>query len=155
MQSVVIRDKLSALVLLAASISFGVLAGKVGAPGAGTESARLLLAAALAGGVIAVLMLLSPGKSGRSLASTVKADWPRLSILALLVAGYGLVLQTLGFFFATSLFLAIGYFLLGERRFGPLFIASVPVAALLEILMRGVFGIDIVDPAFGILGIVT
>lgn len=155
MQSVVVRDKLSALVLLAASASFGVLAGDVGAPEAGTESARLLLAAALAGGVIAVLMLLSPGKGRRSLASTLKTDGLRMSILGLLVAGYVLVLQTLGFFLATSLFLAGGYLLLGERRFGPLFVASVPVAALLEILMRGVFGIDVADPAIGFLGLIT
>ena len=155
MQSVIIRDKLSALVLLAASTSFGVLAGEAGAPEAGTESARLLLAAALAGGLIAVLMLLSPGKGGRSLASTIKTDGLRLSILGLLVAGYGLVLQTLGFFLATSLFLAAGYLLLGERRFGPLFIASVPVAALLEVLMRGVFGIHVADPAFRFLDFIT
>lgn len=150
MQSAQSRDKITVLVLLAASTTFALLARGLGpladpvdiAP----ESSRFLLAGALACSLIAVLMLLSPGKSHRSLRATLKDTWPQLAGLGALVAGYALALPMLGFFIATSLFLVTGYLLLGERRWWSLLILCLPVAALLQLLMHGMFGIKMAVP---------
>jgi putative tricarboxylic transport membrane protein len=157
MQSAITRDKMSALVLLAASTAFGVLAnnmsGLANQPDAEAASAKLFLAFAVAGSLIALLMLLSPGKddhhpSGPPLLSTLAL----LAGLGVLVAGYALTLETLGFLIATSLFLALGYLLLGERRWWPVLLTSVPVALVLEILIYGVFGIAFADPLLRVMG---
>jgi putative tricarboxylic transport membrane protein len=116
---------------------------------------KLLLAAALAGSLIAVLMLLSPGKSHRSLRETLRVYWPQLVGLSVLVLGYSLVLKPFGFFVATSLFLAAGFLLLGERRFGTLLLFSLPVAAALEFAIHGVFGFAVHDPMMRALGLIA
>lgn len=156
MQSAITRDKLSALVLLAASTSFGVLAnnmsGLVDQSEPATASGRLFLAFALAGSLIALLMLLSPDKNHQSSGSALFSTLQRLVGLGFLVVGYAFSLEILGFFIATSLFLALGYLLLGERRWLPVLMTSVPVAAILELLIYGVFGIAIADPLLRIVG---
>jgi len=157
-QSVDSREKLTVLVLLAASTMFAVLANDFSATAEAAESGgasgRLLLAAALACSLIAVLMLLSPGKSHRSLRATLKQSWPQLAGLVVLVIGYALVLEPLGFFIATSLFLAIGSMLLGERRWWSLLL-SLPVAAALLLTLYGVFGLALNDPLMLALGLIA
>ena len=159
MQSVDHRDKLTVLILLAASTMFAVLANDFSSAGDGTiknpASGRLLLAAALAGSLIAILMLLSPGKTHRSLGATLREFWPHLAGLSILVVGYALTLQPLGFFISTSLFLAIGSMLLGERRWWSLLLFSVPVAAALQFTLHGVFGLTINDPLLLALGLIA
>lgn len=161
MQSVDNREKITVLVLLAASTMFAVLAGDLQPIAEGGEastvssgaSGRLFVAASLAGSLIAVLMLLSPGKSHRSLRSTLRAIWPELAGLASLVIGYALILQPLGFFLATTLFLAAGTMLLGERRWWSVALLSAPVAAALEFALSGVFGLALADPLTRALGL--
>lgn len=158
MQSVDSREKTTVLILLAASTIFAMLALDLGTRAETAETsahpARLLLAASLAGSVIAVLMLLSPGKSHRSLRAMLRDTWPRLAGLAILVSGYALALQPLGFFAATSLFLATGSMLLGERRWWSLLL-SVPVAAALALTLHGVFGLTLNDPLMHALGLIA
>jgi hypothetical protein len=158
-QSVDSRDKLTVLILLAASTMFGVLArGLAPVPDAAAATpagGRLLLAAAFAGGLIAVLMLLSPGKSHRPLRASLRVFWPQLAGLGALVAGYAFVLEPFGFFIATSLFLAAGFVLLGERRFWTLLLFSVPVAAALQFALQGVFGFALHDPMMQALGLIA
>ncbi|MEZ5932656.1 MAG: tripartite tricarboxylate transporter TctB family protein [Alphaproteobacteria bacterium] len=157
MQSVDSRDKLTVLVLLAASTMFGVLANDLAsaaeAAPSGPASGRLLFAAALAGSLIAVLMLLSPGKTHRSLRATVRDFWPQLLGLVGLMVGYAFLLPPLGFFLATSLFLMFGSMLLGERRLGALCLFSVPVALALALILEGVFGLALEDPLMHALGL--
>lgn len=154
MQSAITRDKLSALVLLAASTSFGVVANKMsGVADAASASGRLFLAFALAGSVIALLMLLTPDKTDRSSVSGFLSIMQRLAGLGVLVVGYALSLETLGFLIATSLFLAFGYLLLGERRWLPVLITSISVSAVLGLLIHGVFGITIADPLLRLAGL--
>ncbi len=156
MQSAITRDKLSALVLLAASTSFGVVANNMSGlvdPDAASASGRLFLAFALAGGVIALLMLLTPDKADRSSAPGFLSIMQRLAGLGVLMVGYALTLETLGFLIATSLFLACGYLLLGERRWLPVLITSISVSAVLGLLIHGVFGITIADPLLRFAGL--
>ena len=159
MQSVDSREKATALILLAASTIFGVLGSDIAtvAEGAeqGSDSGRLLVAAAFAGSLIAVLMLLSPGKDHRSLRVTLREVWPRLSGLAVLVVGYALALNVLGFFVATALFLGIGSALLGERRWGLLVAMSILAAFALELFLLGVFRLALHDPLVHVLGLMA
>lgn len=157
MQSVDSREKITVLILLAASTMIGVLAHDLGPIAEPAEAApvpnRLFTAVALAGSLIAVLMLLSPGRSHRSLRATLRDFWPQLAGLCLLVLGYALTLGSLGFFLATSLFLAIGYLLLGGRQWEALLILALPVAAALQLMMHGMFGIALADPLMRALGV--
>jgi putative tricarboxylic transport membrane protein len=159
MQSVDRRDKVTVLIMLAASTTLGVAAQDIsqvaGPAAADGASSRLLFAAALAGSLIAVLMLLSFDKDHRSLVAAIRADWPQLAGLGALALGYAALLEPLGFFFATSLFLAIGYLLLGERRWQAPLLLSAPVAAALEFLIYGVFGVAVADPALKALGVIA
>ncbi len=157
MQSVQNRDKITILILLAVSTAFVVLAGDLGGAavqsGVAGESGRLLIASGLACGLIAVLMLLSPGKSHRSLRATLRESWPTLAGLAGLAFGYALLLPTLGFFLATSAFIASGCLLLGERRWWPLVTLCLSTAAALQLIMHGMFGIQMADPFMRVLGL--
>lgn len=158
MQSVDSREKITVLVLLAASTMFGVLANDFTPVTEGTEhssgSGRLLFAAALAGSLIAVLMLLSPGKAHRSLRATLREFWPQLLGLGALVIGYALTLEPLGFVIATSLFLMIGSWLLGERRW-PFLLLCVPLAAVFGLILDGVFGLALDGPLMHAFGLIT
>ena len=159
MQSVDSRDKLTVLILLAASTMFGVLARDLiptsDSADISPASSKLLLAAAFAGSLIAVLMLLSPGKSHRSLRASLRVFWPQLAGLGALVLVYAFALEPFGFFIATSLFLAAGFVLLGERRLGPLVLFSLAVAAALEFVLKGVFGFALHDPMIQALGLIA
>lgn len=160
MQSAITRDKLSALILLAASTAFGVLANDMGGivdrpEAAASPSGRLFLAFALTGSLMAFLMLLSPDKGHYRSSAALRTSLQRLIGLGVLVTGYALTLEFLGFFIATSMFLALGYFLLGERRWGQVLMISVPVAALLELLIHGVFGVVITDPVLNLVDFVA
>lgn len=66
------------------------------------------------------------------------------AMIALMVV-YGLTLRPLGFIVSTSLFLMIGYAILGERKPLTLILASVPVVVAFWALMTQ--GLDIfIDP---------
>ena len=158
MQSVVGREKITALVLLAASTMFGVLGNDFVSMGDGAEqggpTGRLLFAAALAGSLIAVLMLLSPGKAHRSLRATLREFWPQLLGLGVLVIGYALTLGPFGFVVATALFLISGSWLLGERRW-PFLLLAIPLAVALEFILEGAFGLALNDPLMQVFGLMA
>ncbi len=159
MQQGISSDKLSALIMLAISTACGVLANNMGVladqPEHGAASGKFFLAIALAGSLMAFLMLLSPGKGHHRSAAAYRSSLGRLAGLLILVMGYALTMEWLGFFIATSLFLALGYILFGERRWLPLLMTSVPVAALLEFLIHGVFGAALADPFLNLVGLVA
>jgi len=158
-QSVDSQEKLTVLILLAASTMFGVQAQDF-SPAAdaaeiGPASGRLLLAAAFAGSLIAILMLLSPGKTHRSLSVTLRYFWPQLAGLGILMIAYAFALEPVGFFLATSLFMALGSLLLGERRWWSLILLSAIVAAALQLTLQSVFGLALDDPLMHALGLIA
>ena len=159
MQSVERREKLTVLILLAASTMLAVQAQEFSTAGdtgeVGDPTKRLLLAVALAGSLIAILMLLSPGKAQRSLGATLRSFWPQLVGLGVLIASYALLLEPFGFFLATALFLALGSFLLGERRWWSLLLLSPIAAAALQLTLLSVFGLALNDPLMHALGLIA
>ena len=61
-------------------------------------------------------------------------------LLALMIA-YALLLRPLGFLAATFLFLSVGSFILGERRFGMMILVSAIAAGGVWYLVDAVLGI--------------
>jgi putative tricarboxylic transport membrane protein len=157
---VVNRDRLSALGFLAFSIAYGVLAYDIElyfvAPDDPFTARTFPIALAWAGGLVALLMLVLPGtsKPAFSLAAIKAMDWPRLIALAVLMVAYGLTIKRIGFLVSTTVFLAIGYALLGERRWWLLLLASLPVAAGFQLALHGLLGIYIADPLLKSLGLI-
>lgn len=78
--------------------------------------------------------------------------WPTLerksvgqtAILLVLMWVYTALLEPVGFLLATSAFLSTGFFIMGERRWRVLLLASVPVAVVFWLIMTKLLGIYLV-----------
>lgn len=72
-------------------------------------------------------------------------DWVKVALFLALMSLYGLTIRSLGFLLSTSLFLMIGYWLLGERRPVTMVLAAVPLVVAFWALMN--YGLDVfIDP---------
>ncbi|NJN64522.1 MAG: tripartite tricarboxylate transporter TctB family protein, partial [Acidobacteria bacterium] len=115
-------DRVSALIFLAFSIAYGVMAQDINLYFGWEEEAftarTFPTALAWAGAGVSLLLLVVPSEGSRalSLSAIRRYDWWRFLLLCGLMLVYGLTIQTVGFFLSTSLFLLIGYLILGERR---------------------------------------
>lgn len=167
------KDRVSALVFLAFSIAYGVLATEIPVPpfvSAEPFTPRTLPLALSALGILLALAMLFTAPSPRRLAqaaaregaaqgsakdlpeeaetpppAAVKFEWGKVLVLSLLMSAYGFTLKPLGFILATSLFLIGGYLVLGERRPWLLAAASLPLVVLFWALLTQVLGIYL-DP---------
>ena len=74
------------------------------------------------------MLLLLFGSDEDSVEENANADldWRLAAGLLVLMIAYGLALEWLGFLVATTLFLIVGFWMLGERRPGILLAVSVP-----------------------------
>lgn len=68
-------------------------------------------------------------------------DWVKVILFLALMSAYGFTIRSFGFIASTSLFLMIGFWLLGERR--PLYLVAVavPLVVLFWVLMTQ--GLDV------------
>ncbi|MEH6394531.1 tripartite tricarboxylate transporter TctB family protein [Pseudoalteromonas sp.] len=64
--------------------------------------------------------------------------------LLILMVIYSAALEPIGFLISTSVFLLVGFFVMGERRKAILLLASIPVAVVFWFLMTQVLGIYLV-----------
>jgi putative tricarboxylic transport membrane protein len=69
--------------------------------------------------------------------------WGTAGLICALMVAYGLTVRPAGFLISTSLFLAIGFFILGERRWLVLLGVSVPLVVLFWLLMTQVLNVYI------------
>ena len=121
------KDKVGALAILAFSVVYGAMAFNIPeAPGVedtGVTPSSLPIALSATGIVASLLILVLPApgridrdKDGSSFADAFKGlDWRCVAFLFLLMAGYGLILKSLGFLIATILFLYGGFWAMGEN----------------------------------------
>ncbi len=154
------RDRIAALLFLAFSIAYGLQAQTIelyfGAEADPLNARTFPTALAWIGGAFALLLLVSPARAAEvSIADLLALDWARLAALCVLMVGYGLTIQSVGFFVSTSVFLIAGYLLLGERRPMALLAGSLPVAAALQWILHGLLGIYIADPTLEAVGIIA
>lgn len=89
---------------------------------------------AAGGAIIATLLILVPS-SPTDWQRLGKLSWLPALALLVLMSGYALVLEVLGFPLATVLFLAVGWFIMGERRPHWLLGISIPLVAGFWLLM--------------------
>ena len=68
-------------------------------------------------------------------------DWVKVALFLALMSAYGFTIRPLGFIVSTSLFLMIGFWLLGERRPLYLIAVAVPLVVLFWVLMTQ--GLDV------------
>ena len=89
-------------------------------------------------GMVLALLLLFSRSDKEQLSTPFRMHWPRLIGFLLLMLLYGLGLSYLGFILATSLFLMLSFYLLGERRSTILWGVSFPfVTAFYWLLTHG------------------
>lgn len=141
------RDAYSALGFLAFSLAYGWQATGIGMfPGQEHEpftpqTFPLLLAGA--GAVLSVIELI---KALRRRGAVVEQswrgfDWGRVALLVATMVIYGALFTPLGFLLSTSLFLAAGYYILGERRWVVVLGASVVVSVGFWAIMTQLLGL--------------
>ena len=143
MQTLLTKDRIGALLLLAFSLVYGYLSQSIRllpfqqnvAFHARTMPEILTVLAV----VLALLLLMMPPSQDKLSLSGLKLGKGLLFLV--LMSIYGLTLRPLGFIISTSLFLIIGYVLLGERRPLPLLLASVPLVVVFWLLMTK--GLDV------------
>ena len=143
MQTLLTKDRIGALLLLAFSLVYGYLSQSIRllpfqqnvAFHARTMPEILTVLAV----VLALLLLLMPPSQDKLSLSGLKLG--KGLFFLVLMSIYGLTLRPLGFIISTSLFLIIGYVLLGERRPLPLLLASVPLVVVFWLLMTK--GLDV------------
>lgn len=127
------KDQLGALIFLCLSVAYGYNATLIDMlPGDEFEpfhAQSLPLALAFLGSLFSFLLLvgssLNRDKDSNRLVLT-GYDFLLVGKLLLLIVGFGVALEWIGFLLATIFFLIGGYWLLGERRPKTLLMASVP-----------------------------
>jgi putative tricarboxylic transport membrane protein len=81
-------------------------------------------------------------------------DYKSVILLVIVSIIYGLTILKVGYFLTTSLFLAVSYFILGERRWIWIFILSFPFVAIFMFLLHGLLNIYLRDPLLQWIGII-
>lgn len=147
------RDRISALIFLLTCLVYGYQTTQIQLfPGDEYEAftARTLPYLLTAAGIIfSLLLLVMPTTTAddqndddqNDNASEKHLDWRLLGSFVALMSAYGFGLTWLGFLLATSLFLIIGFWLLGERRKILLFGASFPFVTVFWLLLTQVLDI--------------
>jgi len=152
------RDRIAALIMLAISIAYGVVAHGIELyPGSEMEpfTARTMpYILAWTGGAIAILLLLVPAPRTAPASLIEGRQWGRVALLCLAMVGYGLTIKSVGFLLSTTAFLALGFAILGERRWRLLVFVPLPVAACFQFILHGLLGVYIEDPVLAALGII-
>ena len=145
------KDKVGALILLAFSIAYGLLAYSIPltfiAQKESFNARTMPFALGIIGTILSFLILVVPsGESGEK--TSLKAafrglDWPRVGLLVGMMIFYGLTLRFLGFVISSILFLMGGFWILGERRIWMVLVGSIPLVLFIWFLMSRILGMFI------------
>lgn len=143
------RDLIGALLFLAVFTGYGVLAWQI--PLLPFEEFEVVTSAtmpkiyAAMGVLFSVFSLVAIFLKGNAIQQQdsvlTRAALQQTAALVVLMILYTAGLELLGFVLATLLFLIAGFYLMGERRFKILLLASVPVVLIFWVLMTQVLGI--------------
>ena len=88
---------------------------------------------------LSLIVIVFPGSKARL--DFTGYDWVKVVVFLALMSAYGFTIRPLGFIASTSLFLMIGFWLLGERRPLHLIVVAVPLVVLFWVLMTQ--GLDV------------
>lgn len=140
------RDALAALALFVLFAAYGFEALHIEVfPGQEQEPFKprtMPIALAIAGIVLCVIRLLQTMRvADTGAAPRSSYNWQRAAFLCLAMLGYGYLLTPLGFVVATSLFLAAGFFTMGERGRIRLLVVPIAFAVAFHLLMSRLPGL--------------
>ena len=105
-----------------------------------------------AGIVLSSLKIVLPEKN-TIIVNHKHLDYKSITYLVIISLIYAAVILKIGYFISTSLFLFASYYFLGERRWGLMFILSVPFVAAFMYLLHGLLNIYLRDPFLKYIGV--
>ncbi|MDP2698433.1 tripartite tricarboxylate transporter TctB family protein [Thalassospira sp.] len=141
------RDKFGALLFLTLALIYGYYIKDIpllyGDEDAAFNAQTMPTAVAWLMGVVSFLQLVLPPRTEvHNLRDAfVGLQWRKVILLSVLMIFYGLTIRYLGFIISTSIFLLIGFMILGERRIKVLLGASIPVVVVFWFLLAKLMGV--------------
>lgn len=146
------KQRLGAFLLLAFSIAYFRLAISIPLDSAAADevfSARTLpVGLAVATILLSLMQLCMPADADDRISVAAKGlRWRPAILLVLLMAGYALTFDFLGFLLASVAFLQAGFMILGERRIVRSFVVSAGLVIFMWLLLTQVFGLFLDDGA--------
>lgn len=127
---VITKDHIGGLAFLCLSAAYGYYTGDIAMlPGDEYEpfnAQTLPKVLSLIGVILSIALIVSAKREASERLSLKGYDFAIVIKLLLLVVIFGVTLEWLGFLISTVLFLIGGYWVLGERRWKTLLIASLP-----------------------------
>lgn len=132
---VITKDHIGGLAFLCLSAAYGYYTGDIPMlPGDEYEpfnAQTLPTVLAFMGGILSIALIVNASKNGGERLSLQGYDFAIVIKLLVLVVLFGLALEWVGFLLSTMLFLIGGYWVLGERRWKMLIIASLPFSVFI------------------------
>lgn len=143
LMGVLTKDRIGALLLLAFCVWYYSLIDDIRLLPFQLNSAftarSMPTALAFLGAGLALLLLISPSGDSDDRHLDLKTlgafEWVKGALFLLLMLAYAATIRRLGFIPSTTLFLILGYMILGERRPLPLVLASAPLVVAFWVLM--------------------
>ncbi|MEO1103426.1 MAG: tripartite tricarboxylate transporter TctB family protein [Pseudomonadota bacterium] len=139
------KNRIGGVLLLAFCLAYALLIGDIRLlpfqEGQAFTARTMPTALSILGIALALLTIVLPHeKDGLGMKG---AAWGRTVAFLVLMSIYGLAIRPAGFLIATSLFLMIGFALLGERRVWLLAIVALPIVVSFWVLMTQVLDVYI------------
>lgn len=132
---VITKDHIGGLAFLCLSAAYGYYTGDIPMlPGDEYEpfnAQTLPTVLAYMGGILSIALIINASKNGGERLSLQGYNFAIVIKLLVLVILFGLALEWVGFLLSTMLFLIGGYWVLGERRWKVLLIASLPFSVFI------------------------
>ncbi len=157
-------EKVGALFFLAVSIAYGLYAFKIPLTFLSQEetfNARTMpFALSVLGALLCVLIIVLPpareNEQDHIHHIFSGLDWPRCILFIAIMIVYAFAMTWIGFIIASILFLAAGFYILGERRIKVLLLASIPLVIGIWLLMSKILGMYIAPgEIFYLLGVIS
>lgn len=137
------KDRIGGVLLLAFCLAYARLIGDITLlpfQESNAFTAKTMPQALAALGVaLSLWIIVFPAGSGRLALGGLALG--RVALFLALMSAYGLAIRPMGFLISTSLFLMVGFALLGERRPLTLILAAVPLVVAFWVLMTQ--GLDV------------
>ena len=137
------KDRVGGLLLLAFCIAYGLLSREIRLlpfqMDAAFHARTMPEVLTVLGVGLSLIVMIFPGSAERP--KLAGFQWGRCLLFLGLMSLYGLTIRPLGFILSTSLFLMIGFALLGERRPHILLLVAVPLVVVFWVLMTQ--GLDV------------
>ncbi|XOV84933.1 MAG: tripartite tricarboxylate transporter TctB family protein [bacterium] len=144
-------DRIGGCIVLTFCCGYGLLALEIPTTttqlGSAFTARTMPLALAVIGVVLSLALVLFPDKSARTTDASRSGpellNWRKAMAFIVLMSLYGLSIRPAGFIVTTVVFLAMGFWLLGERKVITLLVLPAVVATLLWYLLSELLGVYI------------